>query len=327
MNSLFLLFHLLQLDYCLKPYICSLEDVSFNPSVECFFQLDPENLNNSPFVAFNDNPIHYVDLNGKAPKSARQILEPKFGAERSDIYEELDERLDAGTFGRINESIVEEYYSGAKQIESNIEEMLTKEIANRDEIITQNAMKEMHKAYLSGRRNRFIKPEDSGYKIPSEDGIYMRYFKDPIRQPGSLQNLASNAYLENTNLGRQTYAKEILMWEDLPYNLRMNRIYETMILYMERNDTRLNAEEMAELYGNSDYIHANLFRGAMNSRNLSGFRRNVNNPYGFETNLGMQSEPFNSEHYQQFRQQNITLYGDDGRSELTVPFRRYTFFE
>ncbi len=309
--------------------------VQNSTSIASFLSLDPLNLNQSPYAAFNLNPLSFVDRNGKAPKSVVQILTPKFGKDRLEQYENLDRVFDQGLRGQVDYQVMDAYRKTAMVVNKSVNQMIERELNDRYSFVRKELVYEIQASYKNGIRGEVFSEQGAEMDVPGFGKAKLSFMKQKISR--NLQESSAEAILEHSNLEQKIFHYEH-MWWDMQIRNHMEQlgnegfggIYEvTPWFYIYDEPIYLNAQEMNELYHRDDFLHSDLFRGIMNNRSYYGYR------YVLGENITVldllngdrRGFPRNGQLYQSFRQNSITLYGEDGESSVTTSFRRFSMLE
>ncbi len=222
-------------------------DHRFEVKQSDFLSIDPRNLNFNPYTSINNSPLNYVDLTGKAPLSAVDILVGQFGNERAQQYGKLDRLLNRGRFGRIFPERFQAFqnYSG-------------------------HVWNAMHKSLPDEISKRFLDNVAVEYKSVFNKIIWEQHNPSDItgKYVGKVNSLKTQSYEKYLNkdlrdqIQQYVNDREFDFWESANENMNLD-FYEgprfSPPLY------QWYGEEYYALYSNEQFTHVNELRGYFNS--------------------------------------------------------------
>ena len=308
---------------------------TWNCNVRLFLDIDSKHVNTSPYVAVNCDPNNYVDRSGMVPINTRDLLVAEFGEQREPIYERLDQEFANGERGIVDNQVMLAYRETATEVNQWVNNMIESELKNMYSFVPQPLLHEIQFTYKQEMRGELFSMRGEPMHVPNVGMTKLRYARN--FKPSTLQESTAETILEQSGLGRQIFHYEH-MWWDLQIRKKMEAlgnsgiggIYEaTSWLFVSDEPMELTAAEMAALYNHENYTYSDLFRGTINRRSYNGFWYHRNDAGAYIGRYAEESRgfPLNAQLYQSYRQRHITIYGDEGRSSVTVPFRRFRSLE
>ncbi len=237
----------------------------FELNVNNFVQCDPEKLPNNPYTAFNNAPTHYVDLNGKAPKTAAQILSGEFGEHRTSIYNSFDARMNSehGTL-----QIHDFYMASLAEVEMQVDQLLEEKIPREYAGSLRNNLKKTYKKSIREIINHGRSASNSG-QGSSSSAQASRYQAHELHEykvtfePTSPEEISAHQFWERDNLALSIYKKEVPLWYDLNKKLiEANKMLKGEMTY--NINSQLSPIELMTLYQDDSYVHSVNFRARVN---------------------------------------------------------------
>ncbi len=291
----------------------------FNSTVNSFMVNDPKHVNSNVFEAFTNNPLSFVDKNGRAPESALQILTNRFGRDDQVYYHRFNQYLTRGNgaiaLGTINNDAIEEYdlfnYLTTTLVRTELSQQLPSfpPGLNMPELATE--------VYTSGVRG-FDLHTNSRPRIPRS------YFRHADFEPLStnsqyLFQQSIEAVIESSGVGERVFRDELSIWRQA--NQLHNSMYDPPLamaaehrhMFESPEDRILTAEELGFLYQHPNFEYSQQLRGFLNYMSMP-------RPWTFPSNYPVQYG------YHNYRRRFIRIHGVNN-SEVVVPFQRLRSIE